>query len=81
MTDITDDNRQPWRQSEDVGTPISVRSVLAIYLTALIDTVVAWQQRISQRHHLSGLDDRLLKDMGLSRADVDNEVSKPFWRL
>ena len=50
-------------------------------MVGFIDSVVAWQQRAAQRHHLNGLDDRLLKDMGLSRADVDNEVNKPFWRL
>ncbi|MGF1625144.1 MAG: DUF1127 domain-containing protein [Alphaproteobacteria bacterium] len=32
------------------------------------------------RLHLQTLDDRMLKDLGLSRADVSRESSKPFWR-
>ena len=47
---------------------------------ALVERVLAWQERLRQRHHLSGLDDRLLKDIGLSRADVAREADKPFWR-
>jgi uncharacterized protein YjiS (DUF1127 family) len=26
------------------------------------------------------LDDRMLRDIGLARADVENEAGKPFWR-
>jgi len=33
-----------------------------------------------ERRALQSLDDHALKDLGLSRADVDNEVGKPFWR-
>ncbi|WP_439815830.1 DUF1127 domain-containing protein [Zavarzinia sp. CC-PAN008] len=32
-----------------------------------------------QRRHLAGLNDHLLKDLGLSRADVEAEVRRPFW--
>lgn len=37
-------------------------------------------ERWRQRQALMRLDDHLLKDIGVSRADVDAEVSKPFWR-
>ena len=36
--------------------------------------------RAQSRHHLAGLDDRALRDIGLSRADVVRETDKPFWR-
>ena len=36
--------------------------------------------RWQQRQALMRLDEHLLKDIGLSRADVENEVRKPFWR-
>ena len=46
----------------------------------LFDALLAWQQRAAERRHLAALDDRLLKDMGLSRADVAQELEKPMWR-
>jgi uncharacterized protein YjiS (DUF1127 family) len=47
---------------------------------ALAEAFFAWQERVSQRHTLARLDDRLLRDMGLTRSDVEHEVSKPFWQ-
>jgi uncharacterized protein YjiS (DUF1127 family) len=46
----------------------------------LLSTIYAWQSRSSSRHHLSGLDDAALKDMGLSRSDAYRESTKAFWR-
>ncbi len=43
-------------------------------------TLVLWQDRARQRAHLASLDHRMLRDIGLSRADVVREASKPFWR-
>ena len=37
-------------------------------------------ERWRQRQALSRLDDHLLKDIGLSRADVEAETRKPFWK-
>lgn len=45
-----------------------------------LDTLFAWQRRLSDRVALQSLDDRMLRDIGLSRADVEFESSKPFWR-
>lgn len=42
--------------------------------------IYGWQSRARGRHQLSRLDDRMLRDIGLSRADVQCEVDKPFWR-
>ena len=33
-----------------------------------------------ERRALQRLDDRGLKDIGLTRADVEGELSKPIWR-
>ncbi len=49
-------------------------------LPALWETLLTWQERASQRRHLASLEDRMLKDMGISRADAEREASKPFWR-
>lgn len=45
-----------------------------------LDVLLEWQERASQRGHLASLEDHMLKDVGLSRADVEHETSKPFWR-
>ena len=47
---------------------------------AFIDGLVTWQRRHKDRMHLMALDDRLLHDIGISAADVEHEVSKPFWK-
>jgi len=36
--------------------------------------------RARQRRRLAELDDRLLRDIGLTRADVREETRKPSWR-
>ena len=46
----------------------------------ILDLIYLWQTRIDERRELSRLDERLLKDAGLSRADVLHEADKPFWR-
>jgi uncharacterized protein YjiS (DUF1127 family) len=55
------------------------RQILRV-MTRSIDLLLEWQERAGERAHLASLDDRLLRDVGLSRADVENELSLPFWR-
>ena len=43
-------------------------------------TLALWRERARQRRHLSELDDRLLRDIGLTRHQVRDEYRKPFWR-
>ncbi len=45
-----------------------------------IETVRIWQQRARQRTELRRLDDHLLRDVGLTRAQILAEAQKPFWR-
>ena len=63
-------------QTQFAATPWSAKEVAV----AAIRLLLAWQERARQRRHLSGLGDQALKDIGLSRADVAGESSKPFWR-
>ena len=46
----------------------------------LFDRIYMWRNRARQRRHLAELDDRLLRDIGLSRVEVQHEISRPFWR-
>jgi len=38
-----------------------------------------WHRLARQRRQLAVLDEHALKDLGLSRADVEAEISRPFW--
>jgi uncharacterized protein YjiS (DUF1127 family) len=49
-------------------------------LTVAIDRLLLWQQRARDRRQLAGLDNHMLRDIGMSRADLEPEVTKPFWR-
>ena len=80
MTDITEENRLPWSRSEVLGKSNSLTGIVRSLAVGFVDCVISWQQRAAERHHLSGLDDRLLKDIGITRSDVEQEISKPFWR-
>ena len=51
-----------------------------VRLAGLLDGIAAWAERRRQRFALAALDDNLLRDIGLSRADVESEIEKPFWR-
>ncbi len=44
------------------------------------DVLLTWQERDRQRRALAELDARMLKDIGLHRADIRLELRKPFWR-
>lgn len=48
-------------------------------LAALKRHVLRWWTLHRERQLLAGLSDDALKDMGLSRADIQQEVDKPFW--
>jgi uncharacterized protein YjiS (DUF1127 family) len=50
-------------------------------VTRLLDQLMTRLDHARQRRHLGELDDRLLRDIGLSRAEVDHEMSRPFWRM
>jgi uncharacterized protein YjiS (DUF1127 family) len=54
-----------------------------LLLTAIVLLVVWMFQcayRAAQRRLFAGLDDDLLRDVGLTRAQVPAEVRKPAWR-
>ena len=46
----------------------------------LSTTLQAWRRRARDRAQLAALDDRMLADIGLSRAEAEFLVNKPFWR-
>ena len=48
-------------------------------LSAGMGTILIWQERARQRYRIAELDDRALKDIGVSRAELHREWRKPFW--
>lgn len=46
----------------------------------ILDWIMVWVARSRERRALLGLDDWILKDIGLTRADVMFESDKPFWQ-
>ena len=63
-----------------IALPTPSQTAARNALRGLLHTVCAWRARARQRYALSMLDDHLLRDIGLTRADVDRETMKPFWR-
>jgi uncharacterized protein YjiS (DUF1127 family) len=49
-------------------------------LVRLAETLAVGRERRRQRVALARLDDRMLRDIGLTAADVEGEASKPFWK-
>ena len=45
-----------------------------------LQTIRKWRRRIRGRQELAALGDRMLKDIGLTRADALAQASKPFWK-
>ncbi len=50
------------------------------FVLRTLANLMLWQRRIASRHQLARLDGRLLADAGISEAQRQEELSKPFWR-
>jgi uncharacterized protein YjiS (DUF1127 family) len=46
----------------------------------VVATLREWRRRTRARGELAELYDRMLKDIGLTRADAEFLINKPFWR-
>ena len=49
-------------------------------MLALGRRILRWHELNRQRRELAQLSDSTLKDLGLSRADIEVESRSPFWR-
>ena len=63
-------------QEADAGAP---RHLIDGKLGGLANFLRTWVQRSRQRRALAELDDRLLRDIGLTPSQAEREAAKPFW--
>jgi uncharacterized protein YjiS (DUF1127 family) len=54
----------------------AVDGVMAVFLRGVAESF----RRARQRRDLAALSDHNLRDIGLTRGDVEIETGKPFWR-
>ena len=64
----------------DISLHYSSKAPLAGTYTAFSQILASWRRRARERRELASLDSRTIRDLGLSRSDVQFEVNKPFWR-
>ncbi|MBY4675427.1 DUF1127 domain-containing protein [Marinobacterium arenosum] len=62
------------------ATKLSLASLIKGYWRAWRRQLCRWRRNSHGRHQLAQLDDRLLRDIGLSRHDAEQISRKPFWR-
>ena len=67
-------------RSSTFASPAQLAAPRGGLFTALLNRLAEWQERAEQRNNLAGMDDRMLKDIGVSPVDAARESSKPFWR-
>ena len=49
-------------------------------LFLIVTLPMIWHERSCHRRHLLTIEDRLLRDVDLTRQDIELEAGKPFWR-
>jgi len=76
LRDVSNDEAAPlWTPAEINRSPRGVGPVGERWFIWL--RMVLWRRR--SRVVLSGLNDHLLKDIGMTRAEAEFEIGKPFW--
>ena len=63
-----------------VNQKTSIQRLILNGLESGVETLQLWIDRYHNRQQLSQLSDHMLKDIGLTRADVYRETQKPFWK-
>ena len=60
--------------------PHQPRGAMSGIAGRVLTTFREWRRRAHDRAELAKLDDRMLRDIGLTPADAEFLSSKPFWR-
>ena len=68
----------PMSQSRPPG--LGLGSGIFAALGRLVEVVLTWQDRAAQRTALARMDERMLKDIGITRSEALEEARRPFWQ-
>ncbi len=64
-----------------VSTPAQPRlGVEAGALRRVFEKLAVWHDRDISRRQLEMMDERALRDIGITRAQAEAEAARPFWR-
>ena len=69
-----------WQQPHHRARRQNAIHALSDASSHFVATLREWRRRNRERAELAALDDRMLKDIGLTRADAEFSSNKPFWR-
>jgi uncharacterized protein YjiS (DUF1127 family) len=58
----------------------ALRHALRLAMTRIFAMLREWRRRSRDRAELARFDDRMLRDIGVNRAEIWREINKPFWR-
>ena len=64
----------------DLSLHFSSKAPLAGTFTAFNQIFATWRRRARDRRELATLDERGIRDLGLSPSSIQFEANKPFWR-
>ena len=67
------------RPAEPQGIAVPMLRALAYLFSRPVAWLAACHETVCQRSALERLSDARLRDIGLTRADVEHEVRRPFW--
>jgi uncharacterized protein YjiS (DUF1127 family) len=80
MTSITHLHPRAVARTQAVARHRTALDDLSDAAQSVVATLRTWRRRMRERDQLGRLDDRMLTDIGLTRADAEYFASKPFWR-
>ena len=80
--DCVDTIQTPTLRMDNAGWRLLSRFAPAVADAAMshFETMCEWQRRAEMRQRIARLDDALLDDIGLTRAQAEAEARKPFWK-
>ena len=56
------------------------RRLVAKEANKIATILLTWQRRMAARYVMIEMEERILRDIGITREDVLREAQKPFWK-